>query len=339
MKRHFGLVLLALGVLWTGLAGAQSAAERATASVTATGVERWLMRLHEAARQRAYVGTFVVTVGPYMSSSRIWHVDDGQQQMERVEALSGTPRSTFRRNDEVVTFLPQSRTVINETRETLGLFPNLLSRADASVARFYRLTMTGQGRVAGLDADIVQLLPTDSLRFGYRIWTEQKTSLVIKLQTLDAAQQVLEQAAFSELQLNAPVAAVKLKAMMTNTQGYRVHSLNLQKTTAEQEGWALDTGRVPGFVPVHCYKRVNGTEPGLAALPLQCIYSDGLASVSVFVEPHDATRHAQNRAHDALAMGATHMRVRQLGNWWITAVGEVPPLTLTAFVQALERKN
>jgi sigma-E factor negative regulatory protein RseB len=339
LKRYFSLVLLALSVLWASSTSAQTVADRASAPVTATGVERWLMRLHEAARQRAYVGTFVVTAGPYMSSSRIWHVDDGQQQIERVEALSGAPRSTFRRNDEVVTFLPDSRTVINETREALGLFPNMLNQADASVARFYRLKAAGQGRVAGLGADIVQLLPTDALRFGYRIWTEHKTGLVIKLQTLDAAQQVLEQAAFSEIQLDAPVAVVALKAMMANTQGYRVHSLNLQKTTVEQEGWMLDAARVPGFTPVHCYKRVHGAGPAMGALPLQCIYSDGLASVSVFVEPYDATRHTLGQAHDASVMGATHMRVRQIGNWWLTAVGEVPPMTLTAFVQALDRKN
>lgn len=337
MKRYLGRLLLALAWLWAGLAGAQSLVERGPTD--ATEVERWLMRLHEAARQRAYVGTFVVTAGPYMSSSRIWHVDDGQQQMERVEALSGTPRSTFRRNDEVVTFLPASRTVVNETREALGLFPNLLSRADASVDRFYRLNAAGQGRVAGLDADIVQLTPSDALRFGYRVWTEQKTGLVIKMQTLDAAQHVLEQAAFSELQLNAPVAVVKLKALMGNTHGYRVHSVNLQKTTADQEGWTLVGGGVPGFAPVHCYKRTEGTGATLGGLPLQCIYSDGLASVSVFVEPFDAARHARWQAHEQLSMGATHMRGRQLGNWWLTAVGEVPPLTLVAFVSALERKK
>jgi negative regulator of sigma E activity len=38
-------------------------------------------------------------------------------------------------------------------------------------------------------------------------------------------------------------------------------------------------------------------------------------------------------------MGATHMQVRQLGNWWLTAVGEAPKQTLTALVQAFERKN
>lgn len=100
----------------------------APAAVEGGGAQRsvseWLMRMHEASRRRAYVGTFVVSAGGTMSSARIWHVCDGEQQMERVESLTGVHRSTFRRNQQVVTFLPESRVVITEKRESLGLFPN-----------------------------------------------------------------------------------------------------------------------------------------------------------------------------------------------------------------------
>ena len=335
MKRTISLVLLVLGALANGLAAAESSS---LPGGGAASVEQWLMRGHEAACQRAYVGTFVVTTGNYMSSSRIWHAGEGQQQMERVDALTGPPRSTFRHNDEVVTFLPDRRIVVQETREALGLFPNLLNRADAAVARFYRLSAVGQGRVAGLEADIVQLTPVDALRFGYQIWSEQKTGLVLKLQTLDGNGRILEQAAFSELQLDAPVTMANLKASMGNTQGYRVRTPNLVRTTVEQEGWTWSAS-VPGFQPLRCYKRVQGAAPAAGQLPLQCIFSDGLASVSLFVEPFDPSRHLRLVTHGQQPMGATHMRARQLGNWWLTAVGEVPPQTLTAFVQALERKK
>src|SRR6218665_962577 len=84
-------------------------------------ISEWLQRMHEASRQRAYIGTLVVSSGGgAMSSARVWHICDGRQQMERVEALTGTPRSTFRRNDEVITFSPQSRVAVVEKRESLG---------------------------------------------------------------------------------------------------------------------------------------------------------------------------------------------------------------------------
>ena len=334
----FSLLLCLVGWLTQGVALAQPAlTPTAAPEQAATGIERWLMRLHEAPGTCAYIGTFVVTTANDMSTSRIWHVGKGDRQMERVESLTGTARTTFRRNDEVVTFLPGSRTVIHETREALGLFPNLLNRADAAVSHFYRLRSVGQGRVAGLDADIVLLMPVDPLRFGYQIWTEQKTGLMVKLQTLDPVGKVLEQAAFSELQLDAPVAMAKLAALMDNTQGYRVISPTLVKTTAEAEGWLL-AAPVPGFAPVRCYKRLEGASSA-ANSPLQCVYSDGLASVSLFIEPFDPQRHGRLQAHHLVSMGATSLRVRQLGSWWLTAVGEVPPQTLAAFIQALERKR
>lgn len=311
-------------------------AERA-APVSAAAAERsvsqWLLRLHEASRRRAYVGTLVVSSGGTMSSARVWHVCDGQQQIERVESLTGTPRSTFRRNNEVVTFSPQSRVAVAERRESLSLFPHLLKTTDATIEQYYSARAQGSERVAGFEADVVQLTPTDGLRYGYRIWSEQRTGLAVKLQTLDAQGQVLEQVAFSELQLDAPVSMDKLSRMMDNTEGYRVESPQLLKTTAAAEGWRL-VREVPGFKAMSCYRRPS--EAGVSAL--QWVFSDGLATVSLFIEPYDARRHGQEQLH---GMGATHAVTRRLaardGAWWLTAVGEVPVPTLQAFVQALER--
>ncbi len=300
-------------------------------------VEQWLMRSHEAARQSAYVGTFVVTTGSFMSSARIWHVCEGSQQLERLDALTGTPRTTYRRNDQVVTYLPQSRVAIVENRASLGLFPNVLSRADSSIAQFYRLKASGRDRVAGFLADVVQLIPRDDWRFGYRVWTEQSTGLVVKLQTMDAAQAVLEQAAFSDLQLAQPISWAKLSAMMDNTEGFIVKKPELISTTADLEGWQLNTA-VPGFKPVSCHKRKDGVLANING-PLQWVFSDGLASVSLFIEAFDPARHGKLHRSDQFAMGATHMQTRQIGGWWLTVVGEVPQETLQIFAQGLERKK
>lgn len=295
----------------------------------------WLQRLQLASRRRAYMGTFVVSVGSDMASARIWHVCDGEQQMERVETLTGAPRSTFRRNDQVLTFFPDSRVAVAERRESFGLFPNLLQSGDASIARFYSLRAAGHERVAGFEADVVQLRPRDKLRFAYKIWTEKKTGLVVKLQTLDVYGQVLEQAAFSELQLDAPVSMARLSQMMGNTEGYQVETPDLVKTTAAAEGWALKAP-VPGFQPMSGYRRsVASTAEGRHDSTLQWIFSDGLATVSLFLEDFDPRRHGQPGAQ---ALGATHTLTRRIGDWWLTAVGEVPQQTLQVFAQALERR-
>jgi len=326
-------------LLLLGLSGVLQAQPLPLPSASGSNIDvaRWLKRLQDSTLVRAYMGTFVVSAGDVMSTSRIWHVCDGQQQIERVDALTGTPRSTFRHNDAVVTFLPDSRTVIQETRDSLGLFPHLLQRTDTVVARFYQIYPGGHARVAGLQADVVELVPVDKLRFGYRIWTDRASGLIVKLQTLDAANKVLEQAAFSELQFNAPLSFDQLKVLMNNTQGYQVRNPRMRRTTVDDEGWTLNPP-VPGFSPVRCYARA---EPDEAAgrQSLQCIFSDGLASVSLFIEPFDPQHHRWVAAHESLSMGATQLRMRQSGQWWLTAVGEVPASTLTGFLQALERKK
>ena len=174
----------------------------------------------------------------------------------------------------------------------------------------------------------MQLAPKDALRFGYRVWSEKRSGLVVKLQTLDGDGNVLEQAAFSELQLDAQVRFNKLAQMMAVPEGWRVEKAEAVKTSAAAEGWALKNA-VAGFRPLNCYKRP-------AEGVLQWIFSDGLASVSLFVEDYDPSRHLQE---GVLASGATHTLTRRVQDWWVTAVGEVPAQTLKAFALSLERRR
>lgn len=326
------LLVLACAAMLHGPALAQLANTDAT-------LNAWLLRVHQAARQSVYTGTFVVSSSAGMASARIWHVCDGSQQMERVESLSGTPRAIFRHNDQVVTFFPQSRIAVAEVRESLGLFPNLLKSSDSSIGDFYQLKALGNERMAGFDAEIFQLMPKDQLRYGYRVWSEKKTGLIIQLQTLDTNGKVLEQSAFSELQLGAPINVAKL-SRSGNTDGYRVVRPDLQKTTAEAQGWSLQKP-VDGFKPMGCYQRPAVVQPpgaqGTAQNTMQWVFSDGVATVSLFVEAFDGRRHAREGATDM--GGATHTLTRRIDSWWATVVGEVPLSTLSAFAQSLERKK
>lgn len=318
-----------------GHVAAQATPAPAASAVESRSINDWLMRMHEASRKRSYIGTFVVSSGGAMSSAKIWHVCEGDQQMERVETLTGAPRSIFRHNDQVVTFMPDHKVVRSEKRESLGMFPQLLQSADGRIADYYKVKQEGAERVAGVEADIVLLVPKDSMRFGYRVWTEQKKGLVVKLQTLDTDGKVLEQAAFSELQLDAPVKMDKLLQMMGKVDGYRVEKPVLVKTTASAEGWVLKAP-VAGFKPMSCYKRPATANPAPGEEPLQWIFSDGLASVSIFVEPFDRQRHDRE---SSLSMGATQTITRQLDAYWVTVMGEVPMATLKLFANGLERKK
>lgn len=329
-KRSFARGLVAVGI---GLGFGWVQAQPAPAPELSPG--EWLMRMHEASKLRSYVGTFVVSsIGGGMSSARIWHAFEGNVQVERVESLTGPPRSVYRRNEQVVTFYPETHVVRTEKRESLGVFTNLLKSSGSSIPEHYSARRVGSDRVAGFEADVVQLAPRDNLRFGYRIWSEKKSGLVVKLQTIDADGTVLEQSAFSELALDAPVRADKLTQMMSATAGWRVENADLAKTSAESEGWQLASPPA-GFRPISCYKRPVGGGP-IPEGTMQWIFSDGLAAVSLFVEPYDPRRHTQE---GLFSSGATQTLTHRIQDWWLTAVGEVPQATLHAFAQGLQRRK
>jgi sigma-E factor negative regulatory protein RseB len=324
-------LLSAMVLVFAGLAGQAFADD--------LSVNAWLMRLHEASRHQTYTGTFVVSASGHLASAKIWHLCDGDLQIERVESLSGTPRATFRRNDEVMTFFPTARVAVSEKRESLGLFPNLLKAPASDIGAYYDIKRLGMERVAGLNAEVVQLQPHDALRYAYRVWSDKRSGLVVQLQTLDTDGKMLEQAAFSELQLDAPVNKTKLTQMMDATQGYRVERREVQKTTAEAQGWSMSK-QVAGFQSAGCYTRPVALLAGASGRTdrtMQWMFSDGLATVSLFVEAFDASRHVREGASEL--GGATRTLTRKLGDWWITAVGEVPPATLALFVQSLERRK
>ena len=303
------------------------------ASKTTMRASQWLQRMQDASRQRAYTGTFVVSSAQgHMASSRIWHVCDGTRQLERVDSLTGEARSTFRSDQRVVTFLPEARVVRESTQDTGGLFPNVLWTSPDAIDQAYFARWSGKERVAGLDADVVSLQPSDAYCFGYRIWSERRTGLVVKVQTLDTKGQVLEQAAFSELSVDAPVNMERLQKQMQDTRGFRIERADGQRTTPQAEGWQLAVP-VPGFQSMSCVRRSDrhGGPGGL----LQWVFSDGLATLSLFIETYDPKRHLKEVQSGA---GATHSVVVRKDGHWVTAVGEVPPQTLQLFVQALARR-
>jgi sigma-E factor negative regulatory protein RseB len=339
LARGVTVAFLSIGLL--RLAGAQTVPPYSVAQQPAAAMgdsphaqpsaREWLMRMHQASRLRSYAGTIVASSNTGgLASARIWHACEGEQEVERVESLTGSPRSSFRRNEEVFSFLPDSHVVRVWKRESQGLLLSLSKSTESSIPEFYAARQMGGERVAGFDTDVVQLEAKDQLRFGYRIWVEKKTGLVMKLQTMNADGNVLEQTAFSELQFDVPVSIKKLNRMMAVPEGWRVEKAEPAETSAHLQGWQLKSA-VAGFKPVSCYKR-----PAAPDGTLQWIFSDGLAAVSLFIEAYDRQRHVRE---GLFASGATQTLTRRIHGWWLTAVGEVPPQTLKAFAQNLERRK
>jgi sigma-E factor negative regulatory protein RseB len=306
-------------------------------------VRAWLMRIHEAASQRNFQGTFVVTAGGAASSARIAHFCEGNNQYERIDSLDGQARHVFRYNDHVHTLWPQSRVATVEQREPLSSFPSLLQSGDDRISELYEVRQQGVERVAGHDANVLSVKPRDASRFGYRLWSDQASGLLLRSDVLGERGELLESSAFSDVTIGVKTQADMVLGPMKKLDGYRVLRPTMTPTKLEAEGWTLRPN-VAGFVQVSCVKRpLDGAaqdDPrGASSSPVQAvhtIFSDGLTYVSLFIEPFNAERHSKPVS---TAAGATHTLMRRQGDWWLTVVGDVPASTLRAFAAGLERKR
>jgi sigma-E factor negative regulatory protein RseB len=298
----------------------------------------WLLRMHNAAAQRNYQGTLVVTAGGTMSSSRIAHYCEGNQTYERVEVLDGQPRSVLRHNEQVLTLWPAAKVARLEQRDPIAPFPALLTGSDEQLFERYEMVAEGPGRVAGHEASVFLLRPRDSWRFAQRLWAERGSHLLLRADVLSADGQVLETSAFSELSFGTKLRPDSVTAAMKQLDGYKVVKSTPHRTELESEGWQLKVP-VAGFRQTSCFKRqldAGGDARAGAADVLQAIFTDGLTYVSLFVEPYQAERHHPGSANT----GATNTWMQPLGSsYWVTAIGDVPMATLKQFAAALERRR
>lgn len=309
---------VALTVALTTAATLVAAARAQPAGDQARTDGEWLQAIQNAAQRSNYSGTIYYQQGSEVRSSRIVHQFDGAVAYQRVQILDGERREYVRKGDAVQCLLPDTKRVIIEKRPLGGNFPALSNSAPEDILRLYNLSKGAVERIADLECQVIELEPKDGNRYGYRLWVERSSGLLLRAQMLNGNREVIEQMAFTEVRIGEPFDASRLKASWP-TDGWRVEKI---ETKPVELGWALD---VPaGFRQLRAVIRRFGS--GSAHDTLQAVYSDGLATFSVFIEPDQGS--ADGAASRATSRGPVSAYIHRLGDTMITVVGEVPPNTL-----------
>ena len=295
-----------------------------------------LDRIQAAARHENYEGVFVFQHGNFVQSSRIAHYSthaDGE--FESVESLDGQPRKLLRHDDDLYTFVPDRHICVVEKRLNKDSFPSLISESGAQVLSVYDPKLLGADRVAGLDAQVIELDPKDAFRFAYKLWADAKSGLLLRVQTLDTSGQVLAQVAFTQVRVGVPAQKAGIAAGMRASSGWTLVRPPVSPVDMQAQGWRMAPD-VPGFHQIRELRRLMAArDPNAAPIPVdQAVFSDGLSTISVFVEPAEGN----SRKEGAGSTGATHVLVTRYRDYWITVLGEVPQATLQRFASAIEYK-
>jgi sigma-E factor negative regulatory protein RseB len=307
--------LLVLVAIFSGAASAQSPEALA-----------WLRKVHDATHKLSYKGTFVYQHDGRTETSRITRYVHGGAEVEKLEVLDGLPREIVRTRDTVKCYLPDARVVKIDRRSSERGFPGLLPERVGELAQHYDVTLGEARRVSGFDCQAVVLTPRDNLRYGYRLYADSASGMLLKAVTFDAIGQEVEQFMFTQLALGG-VTRDMVKPRHTGS-GWRID--DAAAAPASLAGWGL-TSELPGFHKVvELKRRLESKAVG------QVVYSDGLAAVSVFIEPLEG----RSAVRTGLAsMGAIHIYTREVANHMVTVVGEAPPISVQRIADSVEYRR
>lgn len=306
------------------------------ALLAADTAHEWLMKMNRAAGTLNYDGVFVYQFADQIQTMRIVHRADGNSRRERLVALSGVGREVIRNDREVLCYLPDENAVLVEHRkpDTKG-FPNLVPNSLAELDRNYDVRLGKTGRVANRKAQAVVIRPKDGYRYGYHLWADTETGLLLKAYLIDQQGTIIEQFVFTQVTIgaNIPESALEPQNKGKDYVWYRepapddtnVHGPAKWTAISLPQGFALSTRML---------RKIANRE-----LPVeQLVFSDGLSVVSVFIERIDASGSNASRSgglNGLTAKGAVYAFGKRIDNHQVTAVGEVPSITVRLIGQSI----
>jgi len=300
-------------------------------------VERWLDRMAHAVESLDYRGTLVYWQDERFDTLKIIHRADTSGVRERMYSLSGQPREILRDGDQIRTLLGGSGEVIVQSQLNARLLPNLPLRRLTEAAQAYVMHVGDGARIAGHRARVIEILPRDEFRYGHRFWLEEQTGMLLRSALLDRTGQPIQQMSFVEIELGAVINDDELEPQIQPEAV--VESRLMQDAPAFENlneisgGAAADSQWVPPTVPAHFQLARQGQGQTRAGTDFRhLLYSDGLASFSVYVEEDEA----ENAAGRIESLGTVHVLTGHFDDRQVTIVGEVPMATVRLVGQWLQ---
>jgi len=297
-----------------------------------------LQRMSDADQQQNYQGTFILRKSDDLSTLRVTHGSDEKGTWESLEALNGEPRKVVRRNNKVVSVFPDRELVTIRTNSNKQPLHWQLPENIDQLERSYSISQLADDRIANHPALVLDLIPNDKLRYGYRYWIDKNTGMLLRCDLVTEDDTVVEQMMFTSLDYlsQTPPPPFDLEQF----QYYEQKILDEPGISVDHEAplqWAIN--ELPeGFMLTQSTMRYSQLSSAHDAEQkerpldlLHLVYSDGLASVSVFIEKNQgAAKHLKG----ALSMGAVNAFGRPVGDYFVTVVGEVPVKTVQSMAQS-----
>lgn len=284
-----------------------------------------LRKMAEADDRLNYQGTFILRKSDELMSMRVEHGVDERGIWESIEALNGESRRVVRNNDVVMSIYPERKLVtVSQAHNKSTLHPSLPENLD-KLSQYYSIKQLDNDRIANRNTAVIDVQPNDNFRYGYRYWIDDLTGVLLRCDLLNESGTVIEQMMFTSMKYTEELP--KNAFTEIGNEGYTLRKLDRQRSTAEID-WSVHN--LPtGFMLMQSTRREHEN-----SVSMHLVYSDGLASVSVFIEPDSKGYH---HLEGASTMGALNAFGTRVDDFYVTVMGEVPASTVTQIAQSTRR--
>ncbi len=291
--------------------------------------QKLIRQMSEANHKLNYEGVFVYRRQGKMDTMRIIHKVGENGIQERIVSLTGFAREVIRDKNSVTCILPDDESVMVEKSSPRQFRISQLPEQISKVSDYYTFSIAGQDRVANRPAWVVDILPRDDFRYGYQLWIDLESKLLLKSELKNKEGMPLEQFFFAKLQILEEIPDEWLQPEISGV-GYTWHDNSSEDYPVHRGDVSWKATWMPDGFVMSDQEKQSVEE---SQMPVEhLMYSDGLAMVSVFVEKLEKP---VNVVTGPSSMGGVNTFSTMSDSYLITAVGEVPRDTVKLFAKSV----
>lgn len=289
----------------------------------------WLNKMASAVQTSDYEGTVIRLQNGKVEALKVVHMVVDGVVREKVIIQEGNGLEIIRNGNEVQCILPDKKSVLVEEWNDQSTLFSTLPSSDIRFGNEYDVSIVRTERIAGRKAIMLAIRPHDQFRFGHRIWLDTATGFPLQTKLMDNDGEAIEQVKFADISLGKDIDASAL-APSISTKDFRWFTEPQREVTHTVDSpWQSDD--LPsGFRVVSIHEE---DLPGRELPVTHILYSDGLANVSVFIEPSTDKKIARRSR-----VGASNSFSVEVEGFQITAVGEVPAATVEQFATSMNHR-
>lgn len=281
-----------------------------------------------AARELNYEGQFSYVNGENARTVSVKHMNYGGREVARNIVLDNSNREVYSQGNDIVILQPTKKNVLIKKRRGKNLFPAMLPTDLSIIKANYNARLAGTEYVANREAQVVELVPSDAYRYRYKIWADMKFGLILKMTLLNSDNKTLEQIYFNQLSM---LNSENLNWFQPKIEVGKDYVTERESPMTRVDNDLIVTNLPAGYQQIDHIQRTKGSSK-----VDQLVFSDGIGSVSVFIEPMTKGKRPKT---GNMPMGSTNMCAHVTDGRQIIVVGEVPAKTVKSIAEAVTFKK